>query len=38
MPISINMGKFEKSEMVKNRPLTENTCYDWFINHIPESV
>ena len=39
--LPINADELEKMEMVKSRPLAENTCcewYGWFIIHIPESV
>ena len=30
------MDKFEQKEM-KIRPI-KNTCYDWLINYIPETI
>lgn len=35
------MDEFEKSDMTKNRPITEKTLYewyDWLISHILESI
>ena len=31
------MDKFEQKEMKKIRPI-KNTCYDWLINYIPDTI
>ena len=41
VPVSTNTDELEKMEIAKNRPLPENTWYewcDWLIDRIPESV
>lgn len=40
-PLSNDEDGLEKTEMSNTRPILENAwyqCYDWLINHIPESM
>ena len=33
-----DLDKLEQKQMMKERPLTKNTWYNWLINHISESI
>ena len=33
-----DLDKLEQKEMMKERPLTKNTWYNWLINYISEPI